>query len=94
MTARARRLAGDKYKAAKSEFDRLLDEGIISPSDSNYASPLHMVKKANGEWRPCGDYRMMKRQTKPDMYPLPFLQDFIHILHGKTVFSTIDLLKA
>lgn len=94
VTARARRLAGDKYKAAKSEFDRLLDEGIISPSDSNYASPLHMVKKANGEWRPCGDYRMLNRQTKPDMYPLPFLQDFTHILHGKTVFSTIDLLKA
>lgn len=40
VTSRARRLNGEKYKAAKAEFDQLLKDGVIRPSDSNYASPF------------------------------------------------------
>lgn len=94
VAARARRLCGEKYNAAKKEFEDLLRRGVIQRSDSNYSSPLHMVKKANGEWRPCGDYRMLNKQTKPDRYPLPYLHDFTHVLHGRRVFSKIDLAKA
>lgn len=53
-----------------------------------------MVLKSNGQFRPCGDYRALNRQTKPDRYPLPHLQDFTYILHGKSIFSTIDLNRA
>lgn len=93
-TARARRLCPVKYKAAKKEFDYLLKLGIISPSKSNYASPLHLVKKANGEFRPVGDYRLLNKQTKPDRYPLPYIHDCSHILYKKTRFSKVDMNRA
>lgn len=53
-----------------------------------------MVKKSNGSWRPCGDYRALNSVTIPDRYPLPFIQDVTAILNGKTIFSKIDLKRA
>jgi len=53
-----------------------------------------MVPKKDGSWRPCGDYRRLNMQTTPDRYPLPNMQDMSAHLHGCTVFSKIDLVKA
>ena len=73
----------------------MLDAGIVRPSKSPWASPLHLVPKKNpGEWRITGDYRALNSITKPDRYPLPFIQSLSNKLHGGTVFSKIDLLKA
>lgn len=58
------------------------------------ASPLQMVKKNNGEWRPCGDYRALNAETIPDRYPIPFPSDFGHRIRGKKIFTTLDLTKA
>ncbi|MBM3938844.1 MAG: DDE-type integrase/transposase/recombinase, partial [Sphingomonadales bacterium] len=52
-----------------------------------------MVRKQDGSWRPCGDYRRLNNITQHDRYPLPNLQDFAANLHGCTIFSKIDLKK-
>lgn len=91
--ARARRLPPDKLAAAKAEFTRLEEMGVIRPSNSPFSSPLHMVKKSDGSWRPCGDFRRLNAATTPDRYPLPHLIDFSTNLNGAVIFSKIDLLK-
>ncbi|CAE1292464.1 Retrovirus-related Pol polyprotein from transposon opus [Acanthosepion pharaonis] len=93
--SKPRRLAPGKYKIARTEFQHMLDLGIIRPSSSPYASPLHMVTKAQqGAWRPCGDYRRLNSQTVPDKYPVPNLTDFAVTLQGASVFTKLDLRKA
>jgi Reverse transcriptase (RNA-dependent DNA polymerase)/RNase H-like domain found in reverse transcriptase/Integrase zinc binding domain/Integrase core domain len=91
--AKARRLDPSKLKAAEAEFAALEAAGIIRRSDSAWSSPLHMVPKKNGDWRPCGDYRRLNMATVPDRYPLPSLADFANKLHGCKYFSVIDLVK-
>lgn len=91
--SRPRRLAGERLAAAKQEFHLLLERGVIRPSSSQWASPLHMVSKAGGGWRATGDYRQLNVSTQPDRYPLPVIEDLLQEAHGE-VFSVIDLHKA
>ena len=57
LHARARRLDTDKLAAAKAEFSKMEQLGIIRRSSSPWAFPLHMVEKPGGGWRPCSDFR-------------------------------------
>ena len=91
--ARPRRLDPGKLQAAKAEFEHLHKLGIIRPSNSPWSSPLHLVKKANGEWRPCGDYRRLNIASAPDRYPLPHIHDFTMQLQGVKIFSKLDLVR-
>ena len=59
VKAKYRRLDNARLEAAKKEFAELEKQGIIRMSNSNWASPLHMVKKSEGTWRQCGDYRLL-----------------------------------
>ncbi|MPC60000.1 Retrovirus-related Pol polyprotein from transposon 17.6 [Portunus trituberculatus] len=92
--AKARRLAPERYRQAKAEFESLVRQGIIRPSRSNWSFALHIVEKKNGDIRPCGDYCALNSRTKEDRYPVPHIQEFSSQLAGFSVFSRIDLIKA
>jgi hypothetical protein len=81
----------EKLAAAKADFDKMEAEGIIRRSTSPWSSPLHLVMKEDGTWRPCGDFRRLNLVTVPDVYPLPNMLDFAAKMSGCMVFSKIDL---
>ncbi|KAJ8389881.1 hypothetical protein AAFF_G00113500 [Aldrovandia affinis] len=89
--ARARRLDPAKLAVAKAEFAHMEQVGIIRRSDSPWASPLHIVAKPGGGWRPCGDYRRLNDATTPDRYPVPHIQDFsAHLSDDILIASTTE----
>lgn len=94
VAERVRRLSGEKLAAARDEINDLIDRGILRPSSSPWATPIHMVRKPSGSWRMCGDYRKVNAKTIPDRYPPPAISDLFERIHGKTVFSKLDLEKA
>ena len=93
VSAKYRRLDTSKLQAAKAEFLEMERQGIVRRSNSSWASPLHMVRKPDGSWRPCGDFRRLNVQTQPDRYTCPNIGDLTARLNGCTVFSKLDLRK-
>ena len=66
----------------------MLDQGVIQPSSSSWASPIVFVAKKDGSTLFCVDYRRLNALTKPDVFPLPRIDD---LLAGTKFFSTLDL---
>ena len=105
VQSRARKLDPEKLKVAKEEIDKLVKLGVCQRAKSEWASPLMVAKKPClspcsctpttpcGGWRVCGDYRRLNAITTDDKYPVRAIQDFNAELHGKTIFSKIDLMK-
>ena len=74
-----------------SQIDEMLLHGVIQPSCSPWASPVVIIKKKDGTWRFCADYRKVNAMTHHDAYSLLRIDATLDLLAGSTLFTTLDL---
>ena len=86
------RLPHSQRATVDSLVDDMLKDGVIQESYSPWNSPLFLVPKRDGTYRPVIDFRKVNNMTVPDHYPLPVLSDILQSIgKGNSVFSTLDL---
>ena len=79
-----------KEKIVDESVDKMLKMGIIEPSNSEWASPIVLVKKPDGSERFCVDYRKVNEVTIKDSFPMPNIESKLNKLHGSTIFTSLD----
>ncbi|GJQ99078.1 putative reverse transcriptase domain-containing protein [Tanacetum coccineum] len=85
------RLAPSEMKELSEQLKELLEKGFIRPSSSPWGAPVLFVKKKDGSFRMCIDYRELNKLTVKNRYPLPRIDDLFDQLQGSSVYSKIDL---
>ena len=71
--------------------NRLLDVGLVQPSNYPFSSPIVLVKKKDGSWRMCIDYRKLNKSTAKDKYLILVIEELLDEQHGNGWLSKIDL---
>ncbi|GJZ71041.1 putative reverse transcriptase domain-containing protein, partial [Tanacetum coccineum] len=85
------RLAPSEMKELSEQLKELSDKGFIRPSSSPWGAPVLFVKKKDGSFWMCIDYRELNKLTVKNRYPLPRIDDLFDQLQGSSVYSKIDL---
>nr|GEV45604.1 putative reverse transcriptase domain-containing protein [Tanacetum cinerariifolium] len=85
------RLAPSEMKELAKQLHELSEKGFIRPSSSSWGEPVLFVKKKDGSFRMCIDYRELNKLTVKNRYPLPRIDDLFDQLQGSSVYSKIDL---
>src|SRR5580765_6680025 len=73
------------------EVEEMEATGIIEPSRSAWSSPVVVVKKKDGKYRFCIDFRKVSEVTEKDAYPLPQVTATLDKLRGARYLTTLDL---
>lgn len=87
----ARRIPFALREKVENMVGEMLEQGVIQPSQSPWASPVVLVAKKDGSTRFCIDYRRLNAVTKLDVFPLPRIDDSLDLLSRSKYFSTLDL---
>lgn len=85
------RTSMNEREKVREIVDELIQNDIVQESQSNYASPVLLVKKKTGESRLCIDFRALNKKTVKDKYPLPLIEDQLSNLSGNVFFTILDL---
>ena len=91
---RYRHIPPSNWQEVKDHLQDLLKKGVIRHSQSDYASPIVLVRKKSGKLRMCCDYRQVNAKTRRHAHPLPRIEESLNALHGAKYFSIIDLQSA
>ncbi|GJW99885.1 putative nucleotidyltransferase, ribonuclease H [Tanacetum coccineum] len=87
------RLAPSEMEELSGQLKELQDKGFIRPSSLPWGAPVLFVKKKDGSFRMCIDYRELNKLTIKNCYPLPKINDMFDQLQGSQYFSKIDLMS-
>ncbi|GKA74904.1 putative reverse transcriptase domain-containing protein [Tanacetum coccineum] len=91
VTRASYRLAPSELKELADQLQELSEKGFIHPSSSPWGALVLFVKKKDGSFRMCIDYRELNKLTVKNRYPLPRIDDLFDQLQGSSVYSKIDL---
>nr|GEY86053.1 putative reverse transcriptase domain-containing protein [Tanacetum cinerariifolium] len=84
-------LAPSEMKELSDQLKELADKDFIRPSSSPWGAPFLFVKKKDGSFRMCIDYRELNKLMVKNRYPLPRIDDLFNQLQGSSIYSMIDL---